>query len=144
MSPESNPSWTLQVSGGAVSFYAVQLTTAARSACIYAAPQYGGRASLLPGLQVPCSPRPSGAAIFCFDQSSKCNARQDVFLISAGYAHPMSLSKAQDYINEAKERLLPEYIFERLLGAVDELNRTVKQMSRDVRRVRREIKQIDR
>ena len=55
----------------------------------------------------------------------------------------MSLSKAQDYLDEAKERVFPEYIFDRLLGAVDELNRTVRQMSREVRRVRREIKKLD-
>ena len=56
----------------------------------------------------------------------------------------MSLSKAQDHLDEAKQRLLPEYIFDRLLGAVDELNRTVKQISRDVRRVKREINKLGR
>ena len=53
------------------------------------------------------------------------------------------ISKAQDYLDEAKERVFPEYIFDRLLDAVDELNRTVRQMSREVRRVRREIKKLD-
>jgi len=56
----------------------------------------------------------------------------------------MSISKAQNYLDEARERLLPEYIFDRLLGAVDELNQTVKQMSHDVRRAGREIKQLER
>ena len=75
--------------------------------------------------------------------TSKCNSKQDAFLTRVGYARSMSLSKAQDYLDEARERLLPEYIFDKLLDAVDELNRTVKQITRDVRRVRREIKQLD-